>query len=117
MYRGSSFLLKKDYKVHIPIVKIILEERYNPLMGISVEEIRKDSNLYYVESVKAYDISSGKFNIASMKDVAGYYVKHKELFELIRDELNLCGTDYPPMKLMDMCMWQLAYEKDNGAKI
>ena len=25
MYRGSSFLLQKDYKVHIPIVKIIME--------------------------------------------------------------------------------------------
>ncbi len=24
MYRGSSFLLQKDYKVHVPIVKIII---------------------------------------------------------------------------------------------
>lgn len=30
MYRGSSFLLQKDYKVHIPIVKIIMEKQYNP---------------------------------------------------------------------------------------
>ena len=26
MYRGSSFLLQKDYKVHIPVVKIIQEK-------------------------------------------------------------------------------------------
>ena len=35
MYRGSSFLLQKDYKVHIPIVKIIMEKQYNPLVGIT----------------------------------------------------------------------------------
>lgn len=35
MYRGSSFLLQKDYKVHIPVVKIIQEKKYNPLFGIS----------------------------------------------------------------------------------
>jgi hypothetical protein len=34
MYRGSSFLLQKDYKVHIPVVKESLKEKYNPLMGI-----------------------------------------------------------------------------------
>lgn len=26
MYRGSSFLLQKDYKVHIPVVRILLEK-------------------------------------------------------------------------------------------
>ncbi len=41
MYRGSSFLLHKDYKVHIPIVKIIQEEKYNSLFGISAEDLCK----------------------------------------------------------------------------
>ena len=27
MYRGSSFLLQKDYKVHIPVVHIVQEEK------------------------------------------------------------------------------------------
>lgn len=31
MYRGSSFLLQKDYKVHIPAVKELLDPKYNPL--------------------------------------------------------------------------------------
>lgn len=31
MYRGSSFLLQKDYKVHIPVVEIIQEQKYNLL--------------------------------------------------------------------------------------
>ena len=35
MYRGSSFLLQKDYKVHIPVVKEILKEEYNCLFGLN----------------------------------------------------------------------------------
>ena len=27
MYRGSSFLLQKDYKIHIPVVKMLLERK------------------------------------------------------------------------------------------
>lgn len=34
MYRGSSFLLQKDYKVHIPVVKELLSEKYDVLAGI-----------------------------------------------------------------------------------
>lgn len=40
MYRGSSFLLQKDYKVHIPIIKIIQDEKYNPLWGITAKELQ-----------------------------------------------------------------------------
>lgn len=45
MYRGSSFLLQKDYKVHIPVVEIIQEQRYDPLYGISAENLREEQNL------------------------------------------------------------------------
>lgn len=41
MYRGSSFLLQKDYKVHIPVVKEILKEEYDCLFGIECLELRK----------------------------------------------------------------------------
>ena len=45
MYRGSSFLLQKDYKVHIPVVMIIQEQQYNPLYCISAEDLCKEENL------------------------------------------------------------------------
>lgn len=45
MYRGSSFLLQKDYKVHIPVVMIIQEQKYNPLHGISAEDLCEKENL------------------------------------------------------------------------
>lgn len=34
MYRGSSFLLKKGYKIHIPIIEELLSKKYDPLFGI-----------------------------------------------------------------------------------
>ena len=40
MYRGSSFLLQKDYKVHKPIIKILLEDKYNSLWGIDVSQYK-----------------------------------------------------------------------------
>ncbi len=41
MYRGSSFLLQKDYKVHNPVVEEILKEEYNYLFSIECIELRK----------------------------------------------------------------------------
>lgn len=45
MYRGSSFLFQKDYKVHIPVVMIIQEKKYNPLHGISAKKLCEEDNL------------------------------------------------------------------------
>lgn len=51
MLRGSSFLLQKDYKVHTPIVRMIQEERYNPLFGISARDLCKEENLLLLEEI------------------------------------------------------------------
>lgn len=53
MYRGSSFLLQKDYRIHIPIVRIIQEVKYNALFGISAENLCKKSNLDLLEEIGA----------------------------------------------------------------
>ena len=44
MYRGSSFLLQKDYKVHIPAVKELLKNKYDALAGIECTDFRNESN-------------------------------------------------------------------------
>lgn len=161
MYRGSSFLLQKDYKVHIPIVEIILEDKYSPLLGVTAEQLLDDSVLdlleeiserirkayaeerpsfensinnatdtlvtkillgtlgcvpaydrYYVQAVRQYSISTGGYDRKSVRDVAKYYLQYKDQFEDVRAELNEYGTEYPVMKIMDMCLWQVAYEND-----
>lgn len=166
MYRGSTFLLQKDYKVHIPVVKILIEKKYNPLLEISAEGLTEDANLelledvshriikayateqppsgrtvnkasdtlvtkillgtlgcvpaydnYYTETVKKYNVSAGTYNKNSVRDAALYYLSHKDEFESLREELSTCGTRYPAMKLMDMCMWQLAFETDKKKEL
>lgn len=42
MYRGSSFLLQFDYKIHIETVKLILRNDYSPLLGYYWEKGGKD---------------------------------------------------------------------------
>ncbi len=44
MYRGSSFLLQKDYKVHTKVVKEILKKKYDSLAGIDCKDYYKESN-------------------------------------------------------------------------
>ena len=67
---------------------------------------------YYVQAVKQYGISTGIFNKESVRDVAKYYLSYKDDFESVRAELSTHGAEYPAMKLMDMCMWQVAFEAD-----
>ena len=43
MYRGSTFLLQKDYKVHIPIVEEILKTQYDCLCGLECKSLRNQS--------------------------------------------------------------------------
>ena len=61
MYRGSSFLLQKDYKVHRDAVEIILNKDYKPLLGIECQKLSEnlellkalyDSLEYHYDSVK-----------------------------------------------------------------
>ena len=46
MYRASSILLSTDYKIHIPIVKELMKEEYDPLWNITYNELdSKKSNI------------------------------------------------------------------------
>ena len=72
MYRGSAFLLQKDYKVHIPIVRIIQEEKYNSLLGISAEDLCKSSNLALLDEIGARIRSSYAEERPSCAGVVNY---------------------------------------------
>lgn len=54
MYRGSSFLLQKDYKVHIPVVKEILNSKYDTLLSIACSELKKEENLDLLFELKGW---------------------------------------------------------------
>lgn len=54
MYRGSSFLLQKDYKIHIPVVKELLKEEYDPLAGIDCVELKREKNQRLLKKINAF---------------------------------------------------------------
>ena len=54
MYRGSAFLLQKDYKVHIPVVKELLNEKYDALAGIDCIGLKDDSNQKLMQDINSF---------------------------------------------------------------
>ncbi len=41
MYRGSSFLLQKDYKIHVPVVEVLMKSEYDCLCGASCADLKR----------------------------------------------------------------------------
>ena len=54
MYRGSCFILQKDYKVHTPIVKEILKPEYDCLFGLACADLRESQVQMMFKSVNNY---------------------------------------------------------------
>lgn len=42
MYRGSSFLLQKDYRIHKPVVRLLLNPQYDCLFSLNCCELEKE---------------------------------------------------------------------------
>ena len=78
MYRGSSFLLQKDYRVHYDVVKEILNERYNSLWNIDCEELTKENNLNLIfeisEKIREIYIRT-RNNLDGLEDVSEILIK------------------------------------------
>ena len=72
MYRGSSFLLQKDYKVLSPVVEEVLKPEYDCLFGVACVGLREDE----VQG--------------SLEKLYKYIAKH---FQPIRDEV--AGREVP----------------------
>jgi len=54
MYRGSSFLLQKDYKVLSPIVEKILKPEYDCLFGLACVDLRESEVQDRLEELYKY---------------------------------------------------------------
>ena len=68
MYRGSSFLLKKDYKVHVPVVTEVLKPKYDVLLDLKCKDLRNKNTQEALETL-GFKISTYYVNIrADVKD-------------------------------------------------
>lgn len=54
MYRGSSFLLQKDYKVLSPIVEEVLKPEYDCLFGLACTDLRESEVQKRLENLNKY---------------------------------------------------------------
>lgn len=54
MYRGSCFILQKDYKVHTPIVAEILKPEYGCLFGVACADLREPEVQDSLEKLRKY---------------------------------------------------------------
>ena len=59
MYRGSSFLLQKDYKVLSPVVEEVLKPEYDCLFGVACADLREPE--VQVMLTKLYDYIADYF--------------------------------------------------------
>lgn len=71
MYRGSCFLLQKDYKVLSPIVEEILKPEYDCLFGLACADVREPEVQLMLETV--YDYINDHFDPIREK-IAGHKV-------------------------------------------
>lgn len=80
MYRGSSFLLQKDYKVHILVVKELLSKKYDALAGIECIDFRKESNQRLLQDI---DLFLEQYYDKIRREVKAQELKNQLSFTLI----------------------------------
>jgi len=161
MYRGSSFLLQRDYRIHRDAVIEIFATEYIPIWGVTCEALVEEETLallfklvrkieqiyvqkragidgrtsvsetlltkillgtlgcvpaydrYFVTAIRKVKVASGEFTPKSIYHLAQFYLKNKAAFSSCRMDIN--GLEYPPMKAIDMCFWQIGYESEELA--
>ena len=165
MYRGSSFLLQKDYKVHTPIVEEILKPEYNCLFGLACADVRNDDvwkqlkklydkiaahfdpirekvagrkvttpvspvlitkilmgtlgcvpayDRFFEEGARHLGLKEKNYKKNSLLELADIYEEHNDRLEEARRGMRTEDLVYPQMKLLDMGLWQVGFERDAG---
>lgn len=89
MYRGSSFLLQKDYKIHTPIVKELLKSDYDELAGKDWSKASElDNDLSVLEKLKKF---INDYYAPIRKDVATDVKNNENVSEVLITKI-LMGT-------------------------
>ena len=162
MYRGSSYLLWKDYKIHKELINYLkvnqsikvsydyYEQKDNDNINYimkKIEEIKryysekiknvngkekeiKPSNTlaskvllginasipafdrFFITGLKMNNIG-GSINNETIKNILLFYRHNKDEFDKSYEYIkNKSGTEYPPMKLIDMYFWEIGRKEE-----
>lgn len=71
---------------------------------------------YFKNAARKYKVCSGQWGERSLKSLWRYYEVHHEALEKLRYEIALDELSYPPMKIMDMCLWQIGFDEEINNK-
>jgi len=152
MYRGSSFLLQRDYKFLKPIIPILkssavsindknyaeeilsLREKIREKLAYIDEKTGKERwatdtlvtkiilgtlgivpayDYYFIEGLRKSDLKiTSSFGQQSLQEIQQFVKNHEtDLKSIQQDIQQKGGILYPFMKLIDMCFWQIGYDK------
>lgn len=136
MYRGSTELLQKDYKIHIPTVeniKPLALRRDCVIEADKIQEVMNEvKNRYKNIGIKASKTLQTKVLLGTLGCIPafdrffvdGWKLKEKSIptisaiCEFVKNhvrDIEECqlmidrNIQYPPMKIVDMYFWQLGY--------
>ena len=89
MYRASSFLLQRDYKTHMPVVRIVLEDKYNELWNFDPSDANDE---------KIKRIAGLVCDVCNVIDKSGYCkdgegIKEKTVIETSKEDKTKTGEN------------------------
>lgn len=67
---------------------------------------------YFKQALRQSGIASGTFGRRSLLQLAEFYRANREEFEACRKAMSANRVEYTPMKVLDMCFWQIGFDSD-----
>ena len=67
---------------------------------------------YFKDGLRSAGIASTQFSQRSIAGLLQFYEHYYDDFEALRLKISAYGVEYPPMKNIDMCFWQIGYDND-----
>jgi hypothetical protein len=67
---------------------------------------------YFKSGLRSTGIASAQFSKRSVAGLLQYYEHYYDDFEAVRLKISEHGVKYPPMKIIDMCFWQIGFDSD-----
>lgn len=68
---------------------------------------------FFKDGLRITEIASSSFTKESLRSLINYYNLNYVLFGKISFKINQ-KMNYPPMKIIDMCFWQIGYESSQN---
>ena len=69
---------------------------------------------FFIDGIKKHKVTTGEYNLKSVLRLLDFYEAHNDRLEEARRGMQTEDLAYPQMKLLDMGLWQVGFEKDAG---